>query len=111
MNNEAKAKYEECLSYLDETVEQINLLADGVLSAEEFDAMVDEAEERAEEMLEIIENDLSDAEKAKVEEKKAEIKGKMEELRKEFTNRLDAAEAHAREELARRREERKNKNK
>lgn len=111
MNNEAKAKYEECLSYLDETVDKINLLADGVLSAEEFDAMVDEAEERAEEMLEIIENDLSDAEKAKVEEKKAEIKGKMEELHKEFTNRLDAAEAHAREELARRREERKNKNK
>jgi hypothetical protein len=51
------------------------------------------------------------AEEPKVEEKKAEIKGKMEELRKEFTNRLDAAEAHAREELARRREERKNKNK
>ncbi|MBR2611663.1 MAG: hypothetical protein IKC72_01220 [Clostridia bacterium] len=111
MTSDAKAKYEECLAYLEETVEKIHLLTEGALSAEEFDAMVDEAEERAEAMLEVIENDLSEEEKAKVEEKKAEIQGKMEELHKEFTDRLDAAEKQAREELARRHEERKNQSK
>lgn len=105
--SDAKAELEACLADLNATREKIGVMLQDGLTEDELATLTEEAEKKADEMKVKIEADLSEEEKAKAEELEERAKIEIEKLRVEFTERLNAAEAEAREEIAKKRNERK----
>jgi len=108
LSAEGKAELETCLADLQGTVEEIAVMMENGLTEEELDALQESAEEKAEAMLVKIKADLSEEELAKAETMKQQAEATIKTLTAEFSARLDAAEATAKEEIERRRTERKN---
>ncbi len=108
LSADARAEFEACLADLNTTVTNIaTMMADG-LTEEELDALIEDAEEKAEDMLEKIKSDLSEEELATVDNLKAQAKTVIDTLTGEFLERLSTAETNAKNELARLKEERRN---
>ncbi len=105
---DAKAELEACLADLNATAENITLMMEGGLTEDELETLIENAEEKAEEMLEKINADLTEEEKARAEEFIAQAEATVKTLTEDFSSRLDAAEKEAKEHIERHREERKN---
>ena len=101
------AELEACLADLNATREKIGVMLQDGLTEDELATLTEEAEKKADEMKVKIEADLSEEEKAKAEELEERVEIEIKKLTVEFTERLNAAEAEAREEIAKKRNERK----
>ena len=105
MNTQAKTMLNEAVQYLEDCAQTIEFIAHGGMSLADFEALADSAEERADEMLEIILSDLSDEEKEALAEKQQQLREDTDSLKEVLTDRLAVAEESAKEYLTRLREE------
>ena len=105
---DAKAEFEACLADLNATSEKI---ADIMENGDTSDAVIllaAQAQKKADEVLEKIENDLTDAEKAKAEAILTAVESQVKTLTSEFEGRLSVAEAQAKQYIENKRQQRLN---
>ncbi|MBE6533265.1 MAG: hypothetical protein E7676_07235 [Ruminococcaceae bacterium] len=105
---DAKAEFEACLADLNATSAK---MADIMENGDTSDAVIilaAEAQKKADEVLEKIENDLTDAEKAKAEAILTGIEAQIKALTSEFEGRLSVAETQAKQYIENKRQERLN---
>ena len=111
LSADGKAKLEDALASLNATVLKIGEMLEGGLTEDELEELTEDAEEKAEAMLKLIKEDLTEEELERVKTLTEDAKETVDRLTKEFTDRLKNAEDSAKAEIERLREERKNKNK
>ncbi len=97
MNDAEKAAIEETLADLAATEEKVGQIISGGITLSEVEVLATEAEEKAADMLEKIEADLSEAELAEANAKIEERKALQSQLTTDFENRLLAAEETAKQ--------------
>ena len=105
---DAKAEFEACLEDLRATSEKI---ADIMENGDTSDAVIllaEQAQKKADEVLEKIENNLTDAEKAKAEAILTAVESQVKTLTSEFEGRLSVAEAQAKQYIENKRQQRLN---
>lgn len=103
---DAKAEFEQCLADLNATAEKLTEIMENGDTSDSIILLANEAQEKADEILEKINNDLTDGEKARAEEMKANIEEQIKTLTNEFEARLSAAEAQAKQYIENKRQER-----
>lgn len=97
---DAKAEFEACLADLNKAYENITRIIESGDISDSVEILSKESEEKAAKMLDKINADLTDSEKATVAAMQAELDSAAQKLTEEFNSRLAAAEAEAKKYLS-----------
>ena len=102
----ARTEFEDCLAYLSATSEKLTAIIENGDTSDSVIMLANETQAMADEMLEKINADLTDAEKARAEELMTSVNAQISALTSEFENRLSIAEAQAKQYIESKRQER-----
>lgn len=104
---EAKAEFEACLADLNAAKVKLGEVIENGITEDEIEQLADEAEEKAEDVLERINADLTDEEKASVEASKSALQSSIQTLKDSFNGALESAENDAKSYIEDKKNERK----
>ncbi len=103
---DARVEFEACLEYLNATAAKLVEIMENGSTSDEIMLLASEAQAKADEVLEKIEKDLTDEEKARVEMLLKAVESQIKFLKNEFEGRLSGAEQDAKEHLENKRNDR-----